>query len=229
MSDLKLDLRSPVIVIVGDFNPAIFRIRWVATHLFDIPQGSEIQLMEAVVQVNDRAMMRLSFIDGVAINAQAKRLELFAIDSEPASLARIEQITCRLLETLPHTPVNGIGINLQWTDSEPDDSVVDMFNTPEGLEGSFPVNARQLSCQIGLGDVTLNYTRLLTDEEVKFNFNYHRTVTGAVDCASQINGSIIQKIDHSRQLIYDNYGYSEHSRICYGDLELSGEGDDEVS
>lgn len=170
---LKLDIRAPLVVLAANFNPHIFNVIWVAQNLFGFAEGSEIPTTNVLMH-NGISPTALTFIEGVALRVDLDRTELFALNADPSTLARIEQIVLRMLEILPYTPVSAIGCNLSYVDSEPAEGLVDLFTTAEGWEAEGVLNSRQAAIQLQLDDRrVLNFTRLLTSHELRFSFNYH--------------------------------------------------------
>jgi len=216
MTALALDLRGPLAVVAGAFNPAIFTTSWIATNIFDIPVGAEMSVLEALVQVDPQTLLRLGFIEGIALNATASRLELFAVNGEASTFDALERALVKLLELLPHTTVGGLGCNFRWIDSDPSPDAIDRFDSAEGLEGKFSVAVRQFSAQVQLDGQVLNLARASIGSEVHYSFNYHRTVTDAAQCASMLQGMLTADLVHSTQMMADLYGYHEHTTLAFG-------------
>ena len=42
--EIQQDLKYPMVVIVGSWNPAVFHPGWIAQHLFKVPSGEEVTL-----------------------------------------------------------------------------------------------------------------------------------------------------------------------------------------
>lgn len=223
MSALALDLRGPVVAIVGDFNPAIFSMNWVATHLFGVPEGAEMEVLEAVAQVDASAFLRLSFLDGVALSVSPSRIDFHAVNGDQATFTKVETVVDKILETLPHTPIRALGVNFRWMDEDPSGVVVDLFDTPEGLEGRFEVTMRQTSAQIQLEDAALNLGRVSSNTEVQFTFNYHSAVTSAEECRPLLPGIIARNLAHSTGLMRTLYKYDEHTVLEYAPNQKQGE------
>lgn len=215
MTALTLDVRVPLLVVVGNFNPAIFSQNWIATNVFGIPEGAEMSVLEVIMEVERLASVRLSFINDVALNVSPNRMDLFAASAETPSLCAVESALRRVFELLPHTPIHAIGCNFRWTDSEPETSITDLFDTPEGLEGQYEVISRQASIQLSLEQSILNLTRASLENEIQFNFNYHRNFDGIENCIDTVEGMIINNLQHSTEIMKNIYGYKDFKTVGF--------------
>lgn len=223
MTTLALDIRGPIIVAVGAFNPAIFSQSWIATNVFGVSEGSEIAVLEVIVQVDPQSILQLRFIEGIAINATHNRIEFYVANKDPATFTAAENALRKVLELLPHTPVQALGCNLRWVDSDPSENMIDLFDSPEGLEGTFKVQAKQFAAQILHEDVVLNFSRASANGEVQFSFNYHRPVTNADECRLIAQDMIRQDMEHSTGMMMSLYGYGTFETLGYATDNQQGE------
>lgn len=203
---LTLDVRSPIIVLVADFNPAIFQTPWIAKHLFGKEEGEEMSIAE-ILAMNGSVAMPLTFLDGVAVSVTPSKTELWSLDGEDETLAQVESVLLNMLDALPHTPLTAIGCNLVYTDAEPPERVVDLFTTPEGLEAEGVLNMRQSGVQLQLDDHVLNFARFLTATDARFSFNYHRVQGDQAAYKGFVPGLIKRSREHSSALLKSFYGY----------------------
>jgi hypothetical protein len=224
---LKLDVRGPIIVLVADFNPAIFQLPWIATHLFGRAEGEQMALAEVLIQ-NGPVLTPLMFLDGVAINVGGNRTELFSLDVQQKSLERVETVLLKMLETLPHTPLSAIGCNLSYIDDDPSDAIVNLFNTPESFETEGVLNVRQSGVQLQLEDgELLNFSRVLGPNEVRYSFNYHRAEGDPERYKEFVSGMTAKARGHSETLLQSLYSYNDHEVIGFVvETEQKGDGDD---
>jgi hypothetical protein len=224
---LKLDIRAPLIVLVADFNPAIFRTPWIAKHLFGKAEGGQIDLAEVLIQ-NGPALVTLVFLEGVSINVGPNRTELFALDAQPKTLERVETVLLKMLEALPHTPLAAIGCNLSYIDDNPSEAIVNMFKTPEGFEAEGVLNVSHSGVQLQLEDgQLLNFSRVLGPQEARYSFNYHRAEADSERYKEFVPGLVAKAQDHSVKLLKSLYSYDVHEVIGFVvETEQEGNGDD---
>lgn len=212
---LILDTRAPIIVLVAQFNPAIFQPAWIARHLFDKKEGEDMPIMEMIAQSGNH-IVQFSFFEGVALNVAPDRTELFVIDGQPQTLEKLEVILLKMLDVLPHTPVSAIGCNLTYVDDAPSPEVADLFETREALEGEGKLNLRQSGVQIQLdGAEVLNFNRIMTEQNVRFTFNYHRPETEISSYKDFVPGMTAKAIEHSKNLLNSYYKYDSHEVVGF--------------
>lgn len=223
---LQLDIRAPILVLVAEFNPAIFSLPWIGHHVLGRNEGDEIPVTEVVAQTNN-GIVRLSFFDGVAINFADGRTELFALDADADGLRKVSAFLDAMIKVLPHTPLTAIGCNLAYTDATPSDAISDLFNTPEGFEAEGTLNLRQVGMQMQMdGTEVLNFTRALTDQNARYTFNYHHPESDASRYGELLPNWIERCIEHSSALLTRLYGYDTFERVAFGDAQLVGQGGD---
>jgi hypothetical protein len=95
------------LVVLGHFNTMILTPRFCTEHL---AKG------EVTVDVPNHAKLppRLNF-DGVSLLVVDGRLVVAPHSLDASGLAAAEKVSAKVMELLPHTPVTGTGVNLQWT------------------------------------------------------------------------------------------------------------------
>ncbi|RYM09632.1 hypothetical protein [Sphingobium cupriresistens] len=224
---LKLDIRGPIVVLVAEFNSAIFQPPWIAKHLFGKAEGDEMAAAEILIQ-NGPLLIQLTFLEGVAINVAPNRTEIFALDAEPETLARAEGVLLKMLEVLPHTPLAAVGCNLSYVDDDPSTAIAELFTTPEGFEAEGVLNSRQSGVQLQLeGEQVLNFVRLLGPKEARYSFNYHRAESDAERYKNFVPGMIAKAREDSETLLKSLYGYEGCDVIGFvAGNQQEGNGDD---
>jgi len=102
---IQPELGSVSIVLIGNFNPAIFQPAWLAKHDLISSQAAE------TAQIGIVHPELTSFgIEG-SFTLQVER-ERFAIDRTIAPFIVISDMACKIFEELlPHTPIKKLGIN----------------------------------------------------------------------------------------------------------------------
>jgi hypothetical protein len=212
---LKLEIRAPIFVLVADFNPAIFTMPWIAKHLLGREEGDELTVTEVVIQTGSQ-IVQLGFFEGVAFNVAQSRTEIFALDAEAETLARVEEVLLKMLTTLPHTPLRAVGCNLNYVDDDPQEAIVGLFKTAEGFEGEGVLNVRQSGIQLQLdAESVLNFTRVLTASDARFSFNYHRAETDVERYKEFLPGFIANSIERSGAILKSMYGYEGHEVVGF--------------
>jgi hypothetical protein len=223
---LTLDLRSPLLVLVAQFNPAIFEFPWIAKHILEADEGAAVQALEVIMQLGSVGM-RLQFFEGVAINVQPGRTDFLVQNGDAASFKAVEDRLTKLLAVLPHTPVAAIGCNFRFNDPQPPQNIIDLFDTPEGLEGEFNIKSRQSTTQLEVEGGVLNFSRTLSDAGCDFSFNYHRDETDAQKYADFVPGMVQAHLDHAAHLLNTTFGYGAFEKVGFVTEVEPGENADE--
>ena len=147
---MQLDLRPPTFVVNGAWNPAIFQPFWVASHLFDIPPGEEVELVELMALIAPGQQRRINYIRGVGIAVQRSRLELFVNAVDADTKANAERVFSKLFETLPHTPFGSFGVNFQFRQPDPADETIDQLKCTDRIDQHFLIKEQSFRATIEL-------------------------------------------------------------------------------
>jgi hypothetical protein len=211
---LKLDLRRPILVIAGAWNPAIFHPVWVARHLLGYPEGDTIR---ATLVQTGPPLHTTTYLDGIGYSASAQRFELALAHQDPEGFARAARCVQNLVGTLPHTPVNACGINFNFVDDDPGPEVLDLLVSNDGIDQHFVITTQEFLATINLEDgCELHFKRIPTPEQVAFDFNYHYSLQNleplqGIDAAKF--ATLLHKSYDSLKNIYGyrgNYGLVEN-------------------
>ena len=114
------------VVIVGSWNPAILSPDGISRRLFQLPQGTPVELEMAV----DRpGQFRVGY-QGILVVPSSISLEIAARVPDRNSLLRACDLGKRALETLPETPVSAAGMNIRYQFAEVPDRIFDLVKAP---------------------------------------------------------------------------------------------------
>lgn len=203
-----LDARRPVFVFRGAWNPAIFQPPWLAKYLFGIESGKEIEAVDMTVLTP--VPKQITYIDNIGISASNDGIDIFANDLDEKTIAKAETTAIRLLETLPHTPLGGFGVNFCFTEKEPSDDLLDCLHTKDSIDKYFKILKQDFSAAIEIDSVILNFTRQPTDANVQFDFNYHHNRIDFETRKETIEGAIGRFLEKSEEILdqlYSLQGY----------------------
>lgn len=109
------------IVVAGAWNIRIFTPKWIAENL-----ARSDAISVAVSIGNATAPLRLQF-DGCTLLVGAERLIVSPLTLDSVSLSQVERISKSILETLSHTPITAIGVNLRYALDIEGTALVDVF------------------------------------------------------------------------------------------------------
>ena len=198
---MKLNLRRPTLVITGLWNPAIFQPAWVAVTLLNVPSGAEINFVE-VIEAPGKVT---HYFGDIGICVPPGRLELFVNVRADEKWTELENLALKILATLPHTPIQGFGINFRFEDDNPDPAVVDKLWTHEGLETRFEIVASSMRNRLKFEDCELLLVREISDGSFSVDFNFHHAEMSLDKLTEILPGAIVNRLNRATVLMLDVY------------------------
>ncbi len=211
---MKLDLRRPILVLAGAWNPAIFQPGWIARHVFGIPVGDELEF--TVVQMaGDEQQRQALYAQDVGISVSLRRLEVFATDASKSAFHAVEGVVVKIFDLLPHTPISAYGVNFSLIEEHPSPGMLKKIRSYDALEGCFDVTQETIVTRINFEPaVQLNLQRNTDGSVVTFDFNFHRA--GAVDVlVGTIPGELQKRIEQSMRIMEDVYGLASYDVLTH--------------
>jgi hypothetical protein len=197
---MKLNLRRSTLVLTGLWNGAIFQPPWVAVTLMDVPPGHEINFVEVV-----EAPKVAHYFGDIGIAVPPGRLELYANVLSEEKRNQLENLALKILTTLPHTPIDALGVNFRFEDSDPDPSVVDKLWTHEGLETRFQVVASTVRSRIKFPNCDLLLLRETVDGNLFIDFNFHHPEMTVERLTAILPGVINDRFERAKNILRDVY------------------------
>jgi len=119
---MYLNLQRPLLVITGAWNPAVFQVPWMAVNLFGKKRGDTVSVTH--IQLQDRPDL-LTYFGDIGIGVSQRRIDLFANNFDDNTKRALEGTCVKLIELLPHTPMDGFGANFIFEESDPDPGLID--------------------------------------------------------------------------------------------------------
>jgi hypothetical protein len=205
------------IVLAGFWNRMIFTPEWVIPRLFPEPQLETLVALLPVLPLIYR-------VDQVALEVTMTRLAFRPRKpGDDASLLRAEKMARTVLQALPETPVQAVGVNFSFKDKNPAPPLVSMFNDTDDAElaaQDWSIGERKITRKLTRGGQMLNLTMTYTAGVVQFDFNFHSAATtGAEALAAVAEGKVLAHRDAALKLLGEAY----HLESLDGDED---EGDD---
>src|SRR5262245_44911690 len=102
------------VVIVGHWNRAIFSPDGIAKRLFQLPEGTPVQVLVPLDAVEPYHVRH----ENVTVIPRSDRLLVQPVQSNVDNLVEAIVIARRALEDLPRTPVFAAGLNLRYKSDE---------------------------------------------------------------------------------------------------------------
>lgn len=171
------------VVLVGAFNPAILSPQWVSVHGLGRDPAHEFQVeMLAPIGGTGQASARFAF-DGFCYSVGFKNFTLHADFNNVAQSTRGIEVAANILSRLPHTPINGLGVNFSFSVAEPEAPLLALLSTSDDLVESFGGDAevvrRRWGNSVKWGDAVVNIECNLVGDEATIKFNFHYSVGSA--------------------------------------------------
>jgi hypothetical protein len=213
MREMQIDLRQPLLVISGRWNPHIFTMDWVAQNLFEVAAGTAVEIGQAFLP--DRPSPVL-IMNGVGLWCAAERLEFYSAELTPAAFAATEAAAVKALNLLQHTPVFAFGTNFQFLDPDISPTIGDAITTREDLEAKFRVIDRTYKTALQFKGATLNLVRHVAADSVQVLLNFHHPLLGALAVRDALAGSLSRSLQHAEEFMREVYGLEDFEAVAFG-------------
>lgn len=206
---MYLDLRKPTYVLVGAWNPAIFKDAWIAKHVFGVEAGKEIELRILQEQAPYGEQLRtIRYFGPLGLSITANRIEFFL--DQDGKTPELEAACRRLCDTLPHTPLGAIGINFYFDEPDPPPELLDMLATKDEVNQHYGIESEQHQFAIPLEDAVLNFSWETKDSKCSFSFNYHQTISSSLaTLKDKLTGSFEKRLAHAKELLATVYSLTD--------------------
>lgn len=201
------------IVLVGRWNPFIFNPEWIRTHLCE----EQCEVVVAIPVDNPDAPKQISF-SGIKLFPSANKLDVRPEITNVEELARCSEITNKVIQLLPHTPISAVGINFAFLEKNEPELVTNkvVFHDAASIDADeYQLQETLIRRTYEFNDnKKLNLLLSFDGGAGKINFNFHHDIENAPMGQSVLQGANIQNL-YSKAL--------EFTEKVYG-LTL-GEGD----
>lgn len=187
------------VVLVGQWNPAVFNPEWVARHLNDgKPVVAELAAGPGMLAI---AGWRI-ILDDLLVVPSRDRLVLGTRVTSDAGLQRMEEAARRVLELLPHTPLVAAGINFGFVEKRPSEATLGFARAADlrrFAESGFDLTGHELHRTVRSGTERLNtVVAMVEDGTLIASVNIHRDLgdvqpdARAGACRDALSGKLVQ-------------------------------------
>lgn len=192
------------IVLAGFWNRMIFTPEWVGPpRLFP---GVEIEARVALLPVLPLIYLDREVVMEISATRLVFRSRMLEIE---ATLLRTEAMAHTVLQALPETPVQAIGVNFGFREEYPPAHLMALFNDADDLElgqEGWGIGERKLTRRLTRGNEVLNLAMALSGQAVDFDFNFHTEVpTNAAALQAVAPGRVLTLRDAALALLVDVY------------------------
>lgn len=184
----------------------IFTPEWVGPRLF--AEDTQIETVVALLPV-----LPIIYRDNeVAVEISTARIVSRARDlASDQALRRSGTVAGIILESLPETPIQGVGVNFAFREEAPTADVLDLFDladNPRWVEAGWGMGERKIVRQLSRDDNTLNVTLNLSGGRLDIDCNFHTDPAENRDAAQAAVAPdrVIELRDLATQTLIDLYG-----------------------
>lgn len=200
---MRTDAEGFSIVIIGAWNAAIFSPQWVAGHL---TESQDIGL-EVLLQ-NPSLPPRLRF-EGIFLKILPDRLVLNSPEVNNDQLTLMQTVAVKVLTDLPHTPVQAVGVNFRFHESDPTGRLLGAFKLSDQghlSDAGISVSSTSIKRRVSIAEHVLFLTlESGENDEVIVDFNFHRDVTNAEAAKQHLEDGIIQFQEQAENVLQTVY------------------------
>lgn len=199
----KLDTWT--IVIIGGWNPKIFRPDWVGKELFD----RKTIAVEVSLAPGTSIVRFSSPEDGLLLIPSEDRLIVGIRKGDDEVVAKAEGLARKALELLPHTPVGAVGVNFGFVEPNPAPALTSLFSFAD-LDGlsktGCEVKRSSITRNLVLQGTTLNVTHTLVEGQVEIHLNFHRDSATATQAVEHLTEKAVAFLQLGTKFLKDVYG-----------------------
>lgn len=203
------------IVVNGTWNVAIFSPYWIGALFKELFGTENIDIQFLFGPEGPRC---LYFAEAISVAPASQKLVVGLTDSQDHTLRNGERIVQRILDTLPHTPVTGLGINFGYTESPVPGHLRSLFDLEDNArldEESYVFQRTTVDRAIDVEGGTLNValTMHCKADKLSVALNFHHAVTDAVSARALLEDRTIWCRDAGLRFLETVYQLTSHEVI----------------
>lgn len=190
---MKLATEFNPLILVGAWNKHIFNSDWIGKFLLP---GEK---MEVEIPINVDGSHRIS-TENFRIFVISNKLNFSLRKDDDNVLEEIEELSLKIADYLPHTPIVAFGINFLFECDNNFDKLQDLFSLSDSeklIEAGCIIDSDQIKHSFIQGNRNINLTLSKQSDTFKFDFNFHFNIRNLVEFKEQINNN---RLLHMKQI-----------------------------
>ncbi|MDL1974156.1 MAG: hypothetical protein LWX55_05150 [Deltaproteobacteria bacterium] len=190
---MKLATEFNPLILVGAWNKHIFNPDWIGKFLLP---GEK---MEVEIPINVDGSHRIS-TENFRIFVISNKLNFSLRKDDDNVLEEIEELSLKIADYLPHTPIVAFGINFLFECDNNFDKLQDLFSLSDSeklIEAGCIIDSDQIKHSFIQGNRNINLTLSKQSDTFKFDFNFHFNIRNLVEFKEQINNN---RLLHMKQI-----------------------------
>jgi len=172
-----------LLVLAGAWNKAIFNEKWISKQLLTGVESLKVEQFVNHLELSSRVSSK-----DIRIHSLSNRLSFIPISTTDNTLNLIEELSSKIADYLPHTPVNSFGVNFLF-EEEINDSLKKIItvNDVEPLSefGVLLKETQHKHC-IEHESKKINLTISTIKSKVIFNFNFDFNISSLIEFKEKI-------------------------------------------
>jgi len=187
---MRINIEAWTVVVVGQWNQRIFTPDWVGRNVFHADE------IIAEIAFNPGSFAFRYSHDDLTFEASQSRIAVGFTDISDATLIRAENAVCGILNSLPHTPISGVGINFSFEDKILPPHFGELFRFSDAMllgDQNYVITTSELKRSFDLNDCTLNLVQVFSEDRIAVDLNYHNDVTSAENAQQSLQGKLISR------------------------------------
>lgn len=220
---MKLMPEETSLVIAGAWNAAILNPGWVLQHGLQRPAEAN-QMVQIFLPASTGLVFEIPRYSLGALSFSV-RPDAFVLNPQRTDLANltlIEDVVARIIDTLQHTPITGVGHNFEFRGANPDARQLDVFTQSrsdliDAVPPGWRPGAATVASSFGheLSRVQMNIQRHYAGDSIVVKFNFHHPASSVADALSVLRGEngyvrMAANMDLASSLIKTLYGEVEN-------------------
>ncbi|MEW6236939.1 MAG: hypothetical protein AB1656_16265 [Candidatus Omnitrophota bacterium] len=190
------------LVINGYWNRMIFMPEWVCKNLF---VSNEVEKLVPIAPVAP-----LIYRDKEsAIHIDDRKLFVDILNPSDQCIIKAEKMVCTVLEELPNTPINGLGINFGFKEKTPSKELLEIFdfkdNSCINLFGG-TIKSHKIIREIIINNKMLNLYLINNIPGIDIMANFHHSITTAREAIENLRDKTLDLYEMLLKFLENVYG-----------------------
>ncbi len=190
---LKSDYST--IVIVGIWNKGIFNLEWVSKFLLPKEKKLNVEFLLNTKDSSFDGSPRISS-NKIRIFVIGNKLNFVPLNTHNETFELIQELTMKIADYLPHTPVTALGVNFLF-ENDISDSLIQILNindTEKLIEFGASIKNTQHKHSMNIEGRSINLSISSNNSKIKFDFNFHFDISNLIELKEKINSNGILEL-----------------------------------
>lgn len=182
---MKLATEFNPLILVGAWNKYIFNPDWIGKFLLS---GEKI---EVEIPINTDGSPRIS-TENFRIFVINNKLIFSLRKDDDNILEEIEELSLKIADYLPHTPIVAFGINFLFECDNNSKKLQNLFSLSDSeqlIKAGCIIDSDQIKHSFVQDNRNINFTLIKQSDAFKFDFNFHFNISNLVEFKDKINNN----------------------------------------